>query len=258
MTRRGHPAYGRARAYRLTCVGSGSLGPGHSSADAHEGNAPRENLDAVLAPLETPSTTPAPSPWALGIIARSQNMSEIARRVGMSRGERRCWGGEGLAVGGHQVARVGLVPSAPSGTCAYRRHEDPALPSDPWSIEMNGRAPPAVVCRWKCSGGSGHAGTRTRCPIGARTSPRRSCSRLPDSTSTSDQAPPDDRHDELPWGSLEGGKHLADEKVERLLLLLVREAVVAPEAELVDAHLLVVPEPLDDFIGGTDHRGLVQ
>src|SRR5688572_22415317 len=57
---------------------------------------------------------------------------------------------------------------------------------------------------------------------------------------------------------LEGGEDVPDEQLERLLLLRVREAVVAPEAELVDAHLLILAEPLDDLVGRADHCGLVQ
>lgn len=48
-----------------------------------------ESLDDVAALLETAlqdsADDPGAVPQALGIIARSQNMSELARRVGMSR-----------------------------------------------------------------------------------------------------------------------------------------------------------------------------
>lgn len=48
------------------------------------------DLDDVAAyweiPLEEPAEDPMAVPRALGLIARSQNMSELARRVGVSRG----------------------------------------------------------------------------------------------------------------------------------------------------------------------------
>jgi len=48
-----------------------------------------ENLDDVAVflevALEDSAEDPSALPYALGIIARSQNMSELARRVGMSR-----------------------------------------------------------------------------------------------------------------------------------------------------------------------------
>lgn len=47
------------------------------------------DLDDVAAyweiPLEEPAEDPMAVPRALGLIARSQNMSELARRVGVSR-----------------------------------------------------------------------------------------------------------------------------------------------------------------------------
>ena len=48
-----------------------------------------DDLDDVAAYLEIAldesADDPTAVPWALGVIARSQNMSELARRVGMSR-----------------------------------------------------------------------------------------------------------------------------------------------------------------------------
>jgi hypothetical protein len=42
---------------------------------------------------------------------------------------------------------------------------------------------------------------------------------------------------------------LLDEQLERRALLLVREAVVDPEAVFVDAELLVCAQTLDDLLG---------
>src|SRR5689334_3871067 len=58
--------------------------------------------------------------------------------------------------------------------------------------------------------------------------------------------------------SAKSGNHLVDEQGQGLLLLLVRHAVVAPEAVLVHAQLLVRANPLDDFGRRADHRGPVQ
>src|SRR5690349_6185671 len=56
----------------------------------------------------------------------------------------------------------------------------------------------------------------------------------------------------------EGRDDLLDEQREGLLLLLVREAVVAPEAVLVDTQVPVVADALDHLVGRADHRRLVQ
>src|SRR3989344_8011441 len=59
-------------------------------------------------------------------------------------------------------------------------------------------------------------------------------------------------------GSAERWHYVLDKQFQGFLLLGMRQAVVAPEAELVDAQLLVVLDARDDFFRGADHRGLVQ
>ncbi|RMT84420.1 hypothetical protein ALP40_05457 [Pseudomonas viridiflava] len=58
--------------------------------------------------------------------------------------------------------------------------------------------------------------------------------------------------------SPKSGDHVFDEQLQRLLLLGVRQAVVAPEAELVDAQFLVVLDAWNDLFRCADHRRLVQ
>src|SRR3954466_11499229 len=58
--------------------------------------------------------------------------------------------------------------------------------------------------------------------------------------------------------SLEGGRDFLDEELEGLPLLVVRQAVVAPEAEFVVAEFLVVLQAGDDLVRRTDHGRAVQ
>jgi hypothetical protein len=57
---------------------------------------------------------------------------------------------------------------------------------------------------------------------------------------------------------LEGRDDVLDEELERALLLLMGQAVVGPDAELIYAKCLLVAEALDHLIRRPDHRGLVE
>src|SRR5450830_1675406 len=54
-------------------------------------------------------------------------------------------------------------------------------------------------------------------------------------------------------GSAEGRHDLLDKQLQRFLFLGVRQAVVAPETELVDPQYLVIADPRDDFLRRADH-----
>lgn len=51
---------------------------------------------------------------------------------------------------------------------------------------------------------------------------------------------------------------MLDKKLQRLLLLFMRQAVVTPETELIHPQFLVVLDPRNDLFRRADHRGLVQ